>query len=101
MDFVKQAITMDEMSRTKLMDQMQKVTELDNPNSVQQMKGWLSENGVETDTLGKKAVVELLKDAPEHRGKSSATGNHLLNILQWKRRSEDCGMFLFWANRSA
>jgi len=66
MDFVKQAITMDEMSRTKLMDQMQKVTELDNPNSVQQIKGWLSENGVETDTLGKKAVVELLKDAPEH-----------------------------------
>lgn len=66
MDFVKQAITMDEMSRTKLMDQMQKVTELDNPNSVQQMKGWLSENGVETDTLGKKAVAELLKEAPEH-----------------------------------
>jgi len=66
MDFVKQAITMDEMSRTKLMDQMQKVTELDNPNSLQQMKGWLSENGVETDTLGKKAVAELLKDAPEH-----------------------------------
>lgn len=66
MDFVKQAITMDEMSRTKLMDQMQKVTELDNPNSVQQMKGWLSENGVETDTLGKKVVAELLKEAPEH-----------------------------------
>lgn len=66
MDFVIQAITMDEMSRSKLMDQMQKVTELDNPNSVQQMKGWLSENGVETDTLGKKAVAELLKDAPEH-----------------------------------
>ena len=66
MDFVKQAIAMDEMSRTKLMDQMQKVTELDNPNSVQQMKGWLSENGVETDTLGKKVVAELLKEAPEH-----------------------------------
>lgn len=65
MDFIKQAITMDEMSRTKLMDQMQKVTEIDNPNSVQQMKGWLSENGVETDTLGKKAVAELLKEAPE------------------------------------
>ena len=30
------------------------------------MKGWLSENGVETDTLGKKAVAELLKEAPEH-----------------------------------
>ena len=66
LDFVKQAITMDEMSRTKLMDQMQEITELDNPNSVQQMKDWLADNGLETDTLGKKAVAELLKDAPEH-----------------------------------
>jgi DNA polymerase I - 3''-5'' exonuclease and polymerase domains len=44
---------------------MQEITELDNPNSVQQMKGWLAENGLETDTLGKKAVAELLKDAPD------------------------------------
>lgn len=66
MDFVKQAIAMDEISHEKLMSAMQQLTELDNPNSVQQMKGWLSENGLETDTLGKKAVVELLKDAPEH-----------------------------------
>jgi len=66
MDFVKQAIAMNEISHTKLMDQMQEITELDNPNSVQQMKDWLSDNGLETDTLGKKAVAELLKDAPEH-----------------------------------
>jgi DNA polymerase len=66
MDFVKQAIAMDEISHTKLMDQMQEITELDNPNSVQQMKDWLAGNGLETDTLGKKAVAELLKDAPEH-----------------------------------
>lgn len=66
MDFVKQAIVMDEISHERLMSAMQQMTELDNPNSVQQMKGWLSENGLETDTLGKKAVAELLKDAPEH-----------------------------------
>lgn len=66
MDFVKQAIGMDEISHEKLMSAMQQMTELDNPNSVQQMKGWLSENGLETETLGKKAVAELLKDAPEH-----------------------------------
>lgn len=65
MDFVKQAIAMDEITHTKLMDQMQEITELDNPNSVQQMKSWLADNGIETDTLGKKAVAELLKDAPE------------------------------------
>ncbi len=66
MDFVKQAIAMDETSHEKLMSAMQQLTELENPNSVQQMKGWLSDNGLETDTLGKKAVAELLKDAPEH-----------------------------------
>ena len=65
MDFVKQAIATDDISYTKLMSQMQEITELDNPNSVQQMKGWLAENGLETDTLGKKAVAELLKDAPD------------------------------------
>ena len=66
MDFVKQAIAIDEISHEKLISAIQQMTELDNPNSVQQMKGWLSENGLETDTLGKKAVAELLKDAPEH-----------------------------------
>jgi len=66
MDFVKQAIAIDEISHEKLMSAIQQMTELDNPNSVQQMKGWLSENGLETDTLGKKAVIKLLKDAPEH-----------------------------------
>lgn len=66
MGFVKQAIAVDEISHEKLMSAMQQMTELDNPNSVQQMKGWLSGNGLETDTLGKKAVAELLKDAPEH-----------------------------------
>jgi DNA polymerase len=66
MDFVKQAIAIDGVSHEELMSAMQQMTELDNPNSVQQMKGWLAENGLETDTLGKKAVAELLKDAPEH-----------------------------------
>ena len=44
---------------------MKELTSLDNPNSVQQMKQWLADNGVETDNLGlKKAVAELLKTAP-------------------------------------
>ena len=44
---------------------MQELTELDNPNSVQQMKQWLADNGMETDSLDKKSVAALLKDAPE------------------------------------
>ena len=44
---------------------MRELTELENPNSVQQMKQWLADQGMETDTLGKKAVVELIRTAPE------------------------------------
>lgn len=65
MDVVEQAIKMDERSKEELSEEMKKLTNLDNPNSVVQMKQWLSANGVETDTIGKKAVAEMLKDAPQ------------------------------------
>lgn len=64
MTLVKNAITADAISRAELLQKMQELTELDNPNSVAQMKQWLADNGMETDTLGKKVVAELLKDAP-------------------------------------
>lgn len=65
MELVRQAIQMDDRSRSELTQAMKELTSLDNPNSVQQMKQWLADNGVETDTLGKKAVAELLKTAPQ------------------------------------
>lgn len=65
MELVRQAIAMDERSKAELSSAMQELTDLENPNSVQQMKQWLAENGLETDTLGKKAVAELVKTAPE------------------------------------
>ena len=65
MDLVNQAIDMDSRSRSELIGMMRELTELDNPNSVVQMKQWLSDHGLETDTLGKKAVAELLKTASE------------------------------------
>ncbi len=64
MELVRQAIQMDGRSRSELTQAMKELTSLDNPNSVQQMKQWLADNGVETDTLGKKAVAELLKTSP-------------------------------------
>ena len=64
MELVRQAIQMDGRSRTELTQAMKELTALENPNSVQQMKEWLSINGMETDTLGKKAVAEMLKTAP-------------------------------------
>ena len=64
MELVRQAIQMDGRSRSKLTQVMKDLTALENPNSVQQMKQWLSDNGMETDTLGKKAVADMLKTAP-------------------------------------
>lgn len=65
MAVVNNAILFDERSKALLSAKMQELTSLDNPNSVSQMKKWLSENGLNTDTLGKKAVSELIKTAPK------------------------------------
>ena len=64
MELVHAAIDMDTRSRQELTTAMKRMTSLENPNSVQQMKQWLSDNGMETESLDKKAVAELLKDAP-------------------------------------
>ncbi|MDD4590026.1 MAG: DNA polymerase [Parabacteroides sp.] len=69
MMLVRNAIKADTRSRTELTCLIKELTNLDNPNSVQQMKQWLADNGMETDSLGKKAVADLLKDAPEPLGK--------------------------------
>ncbi len=65
MTLVRSAISIDERSREELTAKLKELTMLDNPNSVQQMKDWLADNGLETETLGKKQVTELLKTAPE------------------------------------
>ena len=64
MEVVENAIAFDEKSKAALAGKMKELTELENPNSVQQMKRWLAENGMEVDSLGKKEVKELLKTAP-------------------------------------
>lgn len=69
MTLVRQAIRCDEQSRSELTRVMQELTALDNPNSVAQMKSWLAVHGLETDTLDKAAVKELLKTAPGNLGR--------------------------------
>jgi DNA polymerase len=110
MEMVAQAIAMDGRSRSELSAAMQELTELENPNSVQQMKQWLSENGVETDSLDKKTVAELLKTAPEPLGEALALRQQLAkssvkkyqameNAVCADRRAH--GMFQFYgANRT-
>ena len=62
MDVVENAITFDERSKSTLSETMQNITGVENPNSVMQMKAWLSENGVEAESLGKKDVAKLIDD---------------------------------------
>ena len=64
MELVENAIQMDTQSRNELTAAIQRLTALENPNSVQQMKAWLADNGLETETLGKKVVAELLQNCP-------------------------------------
>ncbi|HEM5944533.1 TPA: DNA polymerase [Streptococcus suis] len=64
-DFVKAAIKIDSESKAKIQEELKALTDLENPNSVLQMIGWLREHGVTTDSLDKKAVKELLKTADE------------------------------------
>ena len=64
MALVEQAIAIDARSREELSAKMRQLTALENPNSVQQVKEWLTKHGLEVDSLDKKAVKELLKTAP-------------------------------------
>ena len=92
MDLVKEAIEMDSRSRSELTAAMKDMTALDNPNSVQQMKQWLSDNGLETDSLGKKVVAELIKTArqnfrPFWSCDSSLPNPPSRNIRRWSVQS--------------
>ena len=110
MKLVRQAIQMDGRSRSELTQAMKELTSLDNPNSVQQMKQWLADNGVETDTLGKKAVAELLKTAPPQLQKVLTLRQQLAKSSVKKYQAMEIavcadgrarGMFQFYgANRS-
>ncbi len=64
LQLVQQAIRMDTLTKDKLLHLLKNLTDLDNPNSVQQMKQWLAEHGLELESLGKKEVQEQLKTAP-------------------------------------
>lgn len=65
MDLVREAIRMDSRARDELTAMMRELTNLENPNSVVQLKGWFAEKGFETDSLDKAAVMELLEVVPE------------------------------------
>lgn len=107
---VEQAIQLDAQSRDELSAEMQKLTQLENPNSVAQMKQWLADHGLEVDSLDKKAVRELLKTAPPEPTQALELRQQLARSSVKKYIAmENCvcadsrcrGMFQFYgANRS-
>ena len=110
MTLVRQAIAADSQARSELVRLMRELTKLDNPNSTQQMKSWLADNGLETEKLDKKAVAELLKTAPEPLGKVLTLRQQLAKSSVKKYTAMEnavcadgraCGLFQFYgANRT-
>lgn len=110
MQLVANAIDIDAKTKQALLHQMQKKTGLENPNSIQQMKSWLSEHGIETASLDKKAVKGLLTDVDkdvaevlscrQQLAKSSVSKYAAMsNMVCADSRARGCFMF-YGANRS-
>ena len=59
--FVRNVIHISEEVKADITEQMERFTGLQNPNSVTQLKWWLSRQGVETESLDKAAVEELIE----------------------------------------
>lgn len=65
MELTDAAITLDEQSKAKLTSEMQRLTGVENPNSVYQLLDWLEKQGYKSDSLSKAQVKELIKNAKE------------------------------------
>jgi DNA polymerase len=63
MELVSKAMECDKLHKEDTFSKAQRLTGLNNPNSVLQLKEWLLENGVEVDSLSKKAVSDLAKQS--------------------------------------
>ena len=110
MPLVENAIQIDEITKNQLMDRLKTLTGLENPNSVAQMKEWLKDHGVETESLDKKSVTALFATVPaplkevlvlrQQLAKSSVKKYQAMrNAVCADRRAR--GMFQFYgANRT-
>lgn len=110
MQMVKNAIEVDDWSHFDLTSQLQTLTALENPNSVAQMKAWLTQHGMEIESLGKKEVAAMLKDAPPDMREALILRQQLAKSSVKKYQAmQNCvcadgrahGMFMFYgANRT-
>lgn len=58
----KRAVAGVEAERDRLMGELKLLTGLENPNSIQQLRGWLAEQGYPMESLNKEARAEALAD---------------------------------------
>lgn len=65
LDLAEAAVDVDTAYRAECMEEMKRLTGLDNPGSIQQLKGWLETRGLVPVSLDKDAVVELLAEAKD------------------------------------
>ena len=63
MGLVRQAVVCERLHKEVVTRRAYELTGLENPNSVAQLKGWLGENGVEAESLSRKAVAELIEES--------------------------------------
>ena len=62
MGLVKQAIACERLHKEIVTKRAYELTELENPNSVVQLKGWLGDMGMEAESLSKKAVAGMIAE---------------------------------------
>ena len=65
MQLVDKAINLDAKAKEELTAEVQKLTGVENPNSVYQLLDWLETQGYKSNSLGKTQVLELIKTAKE------------------------------------
>ncbi len=110
MTLVNNAIKMNALSHDELTEKMRHLTALENPSSVAQMKAWLAAHGMKVESLGKKEVAAMLKDAPPDLAEALILRQQLAKSSVKKYQAmQNCvcadgrahGMFMFYgANRT-
>lgn len=104
------AVDLDAKVKTALTEKLIVLTGLENPNSVAQLKSWLSSQGFPMETLGKKEVEKAVADAPDkvkrvlllHLQLAKSSVKKYQAMLNSACSDNRCrGMFMFYgANRS-
>ena len=84
-ELVQSAIAVDEAYKVEHTQEMQQLTGLDNPNSVQQLKTWLEAVGVSCETINKATVADLLDTAPDKTTKRVLELRQLLSKTSTKK----------------